>query len=168
MNNKLDPDQVREMRRNLSMTQTELGKALGLRGGDVGRTVRGWEQSQDHKSHKPITGPAALALTYLAQGALDETMKKIVPEFVVASDALSDKDSELVIHLWRPRFIAVVADPDIAQSMPDSIEVDAGIESLAVAMWIDDPDGFDVDDLLKRAASSFEIYTQDSFEAAEN
>ena len=45
------------------LKMTELGRILGLKGGDVGATVRDWE-----RGHSPVTGPVSLAVRALLDG----------------------------------------------------------------------------------------------------
>lgn len=152
----MTPPKVREIRQGLNLDQRELAEVLGLSGN--GRvTVGRWE---DDKGPGP-SGPAATALTYLAQGALDDTMKTVLSEHAFAE---GENGVELVYRNWRPRFIAAVT-PDAASD--DAIQTAPG-EWLSVALWIDDPSappGWDAGELLKRAATAWEIYNQDSAEA---
>lgn len=148
----------RALRRALGMTQRELGLALGLAPSSADKTVRNWEDSNP-------SGPAAVAMTYMAQGALEETMRCVIPE-VVFAEAIPEPGThrELVIRLWRPRFVAVVIEQPLEDFEP-VVPIGAEGEWLAVALWIDDPAGFDRKELLQRAAAAFEIYTAESFEA---
>ncbi|HXV25224.1 MAG TPA: hypothetical protein VED46_13305 [Alphaproteobacteria bacterium] len=100
----------------------------------------------------------------MAQGALDETMQRVIPE-VVFAEAIPDPRThrELVVRL---RFIAVVIEEPLEDFEP-IVPIGAEGEWLAVALWIDDPAGFDRKELLQRAAAAFEIYTAESFEAQE-
>ena len=145
------PAAVREMRKELGMTPAELGAALRLSTEDPAGAVRRWEAGQE-----PVPGPAALALAYLTQGALDDTMKEVFPEYVFAT-SLPDPytHTDLVIRLWRPRFVGV-----IAGRVVDGLDgIRGDVEALSVAMWIDDPAGFDTDALLRRAITAFDLYT---------
>lgn len=149
----MKPDQVKGIRRALNLSQRELGQALGLTHENADRVVRRWESGQ-----QAITGPAAVALAYLGQGALDDTMKSLIPEHVVAADALGEIGHELVIRLWRPRCLAIVTEQPFGQAAP----VDGGVEYLSVAMWIDDPARFNEKEILGRMAAAFSAYTADS------
>lgn len=55
-------DRVREIRKALNLSQTELGAKLGLRGESAmkARTIRRWELGQ-----RGVDGPTALALRFL-------------------------------------------------------------------------------------------------------
>lgn len=160
----MTPDEVKRARIALRLTQPQLAELLGLQPGNGDRTIRGWEDGT-----RPITGPAALALTYAAQGALDDVMRQVIPEYVVA-EAMSEDSAdspEMVIRLHRPRFIAVVLPSDFVLPDADSAPIGAGIERLVVAMWIDDPSGppgWDAGDLLARAAAAFEMHAADTEE----
>jgi len=147
------PDQIREIRSALNLSQRELGQDLGLTPDNADRVVRRWESGQ-----QAITGPSAVALAYLGQGALDDTMKSLIPEHVVAADALGEIGHELVIRLWRPRCLAIVTEQPFGQAVP----VDGGVEYLSVALWIDDPARFNARDILGRMAAAFSAYTADS------
>lgn len=154
----------REMRRALGLSQGDLGRMLGLSQANPDRGIRKMEDT--HPS-----GPAAVAISYMAQGALDETMQQLIPEYVLAHAMPEDSGyRELVIRLWYPRFIALVATPSDLEALDADvpvIELAGGAEGLALVMQIDParPDD-DMDRLLHEAASHFEIYTQDSFEAS--
>lgn len=154
----MTPKQVREARQTLGLQQAELAQALRL--GDNGRvTVGRWEKDN---GPSPISGPASLALDYLMQGSLDDAMKSVLSEHAFAE---GENDVELVYRNWRPRFIAAVT-PE--KSSAAAINTAPG-EWLSVAMWIDDPNsppGWDVDVLLKRAATAWEIYNQVAAEAS--
>jgi len=162
MSVKIDAERLKEIRSALGLSQEEMARAIGLGGTNPDRTLRLWEAGQT------ITGPAQTAIAYLGQGALDDAMKKIVPEFLAASPLPETAGGrEYVIRLWRPRFLAVV--------MPAAAPIAKGtrwawieprVERLAVAMWIDDPEappGFDARELVERAASLFQAQTLDDF-----
>jgi len=57
----MTPDQIRQVRRALGLSQAELAKVLRM-SPDSGRTIRRWESGET-----PITGPASLALEMLAE-----------------------------------------------------------------------------------------------------
>ncbi|HET8612990.1 MAG TPA: hypothetical protein VFL92_09520 [Sphingomonas sp.] len=157
----MQPEDVRAIRAALGLTQDELAEALGFSGPTRRKTI---QRAEDDSGAQPLSGPASVALTYLAQGALDETMQRVLPEHVAAVDC-EGGDQDLLIRLWRPRFIGVITEGRPAADR-DAMEGEAG-EWLSVAMWIDDPaapPGWNVDDLLHRALAAWEIYTQDSFE----
>lgn len=143
--------------------QPELGRALGLKPDNADRTVRRWEEVGP-------TGPAALAMTYLAEGCLDDVMRQVVPEYVEAT-ALPDAEGapELVIRLWWPRFIAAVLTVEVEPPSEHWAWIEPGIERLAVAMWIDEPGLFGVDPmpLIRRAAALLQERTLDALEDGE-
>lgn len=150
---------IREIRAALGLTQTELAHALGFEGLNARSTINRAEHDK-----VSLSGSASLALTYLAQGALDETMASVIPEWVMGG-AHDGAGPELLIHLRRPRFIGLVTDGAITPDL-DQIAGPTG-EVITVAMWIDDPTarpGFDVPALLRRASAALEVYTQDSFD----
>ena len=102
-------------------------------------------------------------MTYLAQGALDDAMKELIPEFIIADSMMGTGQEfpELVLRLHRPRFIAAVMPADAAPPEADMIELSDGVEALVIAMWIDSPDaspGWDVEELFSRAAKLFDEY----------
>lgn len=55
----MTPEQVKEARRRLGLTQTQLAKRLRMRGNGA-RQIRAWETGE-----APITGPASLAIEYM-------------------------------------------------------------------------------------------------------
>lgn len=61
----MTPDTLKSIRKELGLTQSELGRALGLSGKDPGHTVRMWELGK-----RPITGPVALCLQYMQKYGL--------------------------------------------------------------------------------------------------
>lgn len=52
----MDADELRDIRKTLGYTQTELGERLGLKSQDPHRQVRRWEAGE------PISGPVAIAV----------------------------------------------------------------------------------------------------------
>ncbi len=161
-------DDVKRIRRDLGVaagrriSQRELGAALGLSADNADRMVRRWEDAAP-------TGPAAVALGYLHQAALDDVMRQAIPAYVQAT-ALPEADGtpELVLRLHWPRFIAAVmpADDDVPDGLPWAW-IEPGVERLAIAMWIDDPAAFgaDPDALLREAATLFQESTLDALDA---
>lgn len=144
------------------VSQTDLGRALGLAEVNSRRTVARWEEGRP-------SGPAAIAMTYLAQGCLDEVMRQIVPEYVEAT-ALPDGQAgpELVIRLWWPRFVGAVLSAEVEPPGDDWAWIEPGVERLAVAMWIDDPTlfGADAEALVRRGAALFQERSLDALEGA--
>ena len=55
----MTPDQIKEARLRLGLTQTQLAKRLRMKG-DGARQIRAWESGE-----YPITGPASLAIEYM-------------------------------------------------------------------------------------------------------
>lgn len=149
----MTPEDLKKIRHALGMTQSELGRALGLAPNNAGRILRRWEAGD-----AAVSGPAQVALTYMMQGVLDGEAKQIIPEHVVAADALGEIGHELVIRLWRPRCLAIVTEQPFGQAVP----VDGGVEYLSVALWIDDPARFNEKEILGRMAAAFSAYTADS------
>lgn len=65
----MTPDEIKEARQRLGLSQRELADSLGLKS-DGGRTVRRWEGGEVE-----ITGPAQLAIRYrLLQKTLREAL----------------------------------------------------------------------------------------------
>ncbi len=155
--------EVRALRRALSdmtgerVSQRKLGVALGLSAANADRTVRNWEENAP-------SGPASVALTYLAQGVLDDVMKNVVPEFLSASPLGAENgDLEFVVRLWWPRFIGVVLSAEITP--PGAWAwVEPEVERLALLVAIDDAAAFggDWEPFLRRGASAFQIHTLDA------
>lgn len=142
--------------KGVGLSESAIAKALRLKPEDdprtAARTVRRW------KGGEAASGPAAVALAYMAQGAMGDEMKRVIPEHVVAGDALGEIGHEIVLRLWWPRALAIVSEHKMT---PDAIQVD-GCEWLNIAMWIDDPVNVDAAALLRRMATAFEIYTADA------
>lgn len=147
----MTPAEFKSARRALGLSARGMGAALG---GTAGRTIRLWEAGD-----RKIPGPAEVAVTYMLQGVMDETLRRAIPEHLIGGDAEGRIDPEIVLRLHRPRFMAWVVERP-ARGL-ENIEVAPG-EYLTVALWIDSPAGFDADDLLGRAAAALEIYTRDS------
>jgi hypothetical protein len=169
----MKPTEVRSIRHAISralgrpsvgpaaFSQQELGEALGLAQGSARKTIERWEAEGP-------TGPAGIALTYLGQGALDDELKRVVPEYAFGP-GLGDGGSgrEIIVRLWWPRFIGVVLEGHVPTTL-DSAWIEDEVERLAVAMWIDDPNlpgAPDPIEWVRRAATLIQIETQD---AAEN
>lgn len=57
--NWMTPEQVKEVRLKLGLTQTQLAKRLRMKGNGA-RQIRAWESGE-----APITGPASLAIEYM-------------------------------------------------------------------------------------------------------
>ena len=156
----MTPEQARLIRRQLRLTQAQLATVLGLAAENGDRTVRAWEDGT-----KRVTGPAAVALAYMSQGALDDVMRQIVPEYVQAEGLGDDDQPELVIRLWTPRFVAAVVSAEVEFDGPQAwIEPD--VEKLCLVMWIDPPglSKRDPTELLAEAASRFQEYSLDALE----
>lgn len=163
----MTPARVRAIRGALGLNQGEFARAARLTGDDPARTVRRWEAGDT-----PVSGIAGLAIEYLGQGALDDTMRAIVPEYVDGTGLCEGPADgrEIVIRLWRPRFVAAVVAADV--KLPPGAAwawIERGVERLVTTMWIDDPDappGFDRRALLERAASLYQARTLDDVEAS--
>jgi transcriptional regulator with XRE-family HTH domain len=146
---------LRTIRRLMGLSQPEFGQLLGLAPTNADRMVRRWEDSAP-------TGPAAVAAAYIAPGVLDDTMKPVTPEYVIANPippSPGGADREMVIRLWYPRFLAVVVENEILHPDLEAVPIPGDEEtSLAVAMWMD-PVAQDVDTraLLARGAAAYQI-----------
>lgn len=155
-------DFVKRARKALGLTQTDLATTLGLAGSDAARTVRRWEDGQSAPS-----GPVMVALGYLSQGAPDEHMQRLLPEVMMGSAISTDDIShEIVIRLWRPRFVGVVVSAAQLAFDAEYSWVVADVEALQIAYWIDDPTvppGWDAQQLIDRAAAACQDYTEQSF-----
>lgn len=113
----MDGSQVKLVRASLSkatgkhVSVMDLGLALGLQRKRAERSVREWEHDQP-------TGPAAVALTYLAA-----SMKAHIPEHVAG---VCEDDARYVVRLRWPRFLMSIEDDD----------------PLPAVTWLDDPSAF--------------------------
>jgi len=125
--------QVKNLRREIyyvtgiPVTPKMLGRALGLSEKRAERGVREWE-------HAGPTGPAGVALTYLAQG-----LSRKLPEYIIG---VSDEEAGVayVIRLRWPRFIMMVPDQQI--------------ELYFISQWIDDPTALGQDNTSKFIAQA--------------
>jgi hypothetical protein len=81
--------------------------------------------------------------------------------------ATASPPSQLLYRKNRRGRIGVVAGDGEIPGLDelDQVPLEGG-ERLYVILWIDDPEGFDTTDLLRRAATHIEIYTADAFEVA--
>lgn len=61
----MTPEQLKSIRLDLGLTQSEFGRVLGLSGADPSRTVRLWEAGS-----RPISGPVQLCLAYIVKFGL--------------------------------------------------------------------------------------------------
>lgn len=61
----MKPQQIKDMREDMGLSQKELGIKLRLAGDSPDRTVRAWESGKT-----PISGPASLALEYIYEDFL--------------------------------------------------------------------------------------------------
>ena len=150
----MTPAEFKSARRALGLSAEGMARTLGV---SAGRTIRKWESGEND-----IPGPAIVAVTYMMQGVPDATIRSVLPEHLIGDDAEGEIDREILVRLHRPRFVAWVLDRQPSAEI-DSIETFPG-SWLAVGLWIDDPAGFEVAELLFIDSSSIEIYTADSFE----
>mgnify|MGYP006914135996 FL=1 len=134
------------------MSAREFAALIGYEDDRTIRRIEAGEQS--------ISKSATKLLTYVMQGRLDETMRSVIPEHLVGTGARDKDGCEFVMRMYNPRFLAVIAPP---MKGLDHVELVEG-EAINIVMWIDDPEGHDISDLLARAATDFEIYTQDCFD----
>ena len=148
----MTPAAFKNIRKTLGLSARRFAALIGY---DDVRTIQRIEAGD-----RGIPGAVEKLLTYIMQGHLDETMREAIPEHLVCAPARDRDGREFVMRMYAPRFLAAVTETSI--SGLESIEIAPG-EHLNVVMWIDEPFEADVDDLLRRAATDFEIYTQDSF-----
>ena len=160
----MDRNELKAVRKLAGWSQHQIGVRLGLAEKSAARTVRGWESGDPKYS---LGGPARVAATYLAQGVLNDLMKSVLPEYVLA-DGLPDPDAhrDLVIRLWYPRFVAVSYPAAGLKDFPEDLQrerVDPlGSEWLVAVLWMDDPIDCDTRDLLRRAVTYLELETLDA------
>lgn len=144
-----------------SLSQGAFGEMLGLSPGNARKTIERWETEGP-------TGPGGVAIAYLGQGAPDDDMKRVLPEFVVgAGMGEGGLEHDYVIRLWWPRFVAVALPAQIQVENDDWIWIVENVERFVVALWMDNPDAPGAPDrsgYLRRAASLLEIETQDAME----
>lgn len=160
-----DKDKLKELRIELGASQNDLAKLLGL---SSDRVIRAWEMGE-----KPITGPASLALEYIARG-LNKEKEAFVPEFVVSDiEQYNTLDYEVIVRLWYPRFIGFIVNRELADILDDSVrkfrlEVDDDTY-LIISQWID-PVAADkqIDEALDRARTYANIYVTESIASSES
>ncbi len=142
--------------------QPEFASALGLEGPNRRKTVQRWE------SDGP-SGPAGVAMTYLAQGALDASMKRVVPEHVFGG-GLGEGGAgyDTIVRLWWPRFVAIALPASVPLTDEQQfVWLERDVERLVVALWIDDPSAFGGGEeisYLRRAATLAQEETIDSID----
>lgn len=147
----MTPTTLKNLRRALSLNQTQMAEAIGLEG------AHAWRFLDDLESGKrPITGPVARVCAYLAQGAdvaddpaLSDSVRALIPRFLDCSNLADDDDgTEIVLHTQWPRFYALYPDID----WPDELRaqlVAGGIPMVPmpgeigggdmIILWIDAP-----------------------------
>ena len=69
--NPMTPDEMRELRTAMGLTQRQLADALELDGPYARHSVRAWENSK-----RPISGPVRVALRLLAKAHAKKAVKK--------------------------------------------------------------------------------------------
>lgn len=141
---------IKKIRHQLGLSARQFADLIGYQDDRTIRRIEAGEQS--------LSGSAEIALSYILQGRLDDQMKQVIPEHIIGTGA--DGDKEFIIRMYAPRFLGI-----IGQAI-DGLEhirlVPDGSEAINIIMWIDDPRTHDTTSILKRAATDFEIYTQDS------
>lgn len=148
----MTPDEIKQIRHSLGISAREFAALIGY---EDDRTIRRIEAGE-----RSISKSATKLLTYIMQGHLDETMRSVIPEHLVGTGARDKDGNEFVMRMYTPRFLAVVSTPIAGL---DYVELVEG-EAINIVMWIDDPEGHNISELLARAATDFEIYTQDCFD----
>lgn len=149
----MTPADFKAIRQTLGLSARRFAALIGYADD---RTIRRIEAGES-----AVSGTTTKLLTYIMQGHLDETMREAIPEHLVCTPAREIQGREFVMRMYAPRFLASVTEAPI-QGL-ESIALAGGAEHLSIVMWIDEPFEADVDGLLRRAATDFEIYTQDSF-----
>lgn len=64
----MSPNEVKAARRALGMSQSELAQMLRLSPDNGPDRVRAWEAPTEHSRHRPISGPAIVAILALLSG----------------------------------------------------------------------------------------------------
>lgn len=142
---------IKAVRKSLGLSSRAFASLIGYQDDRTIRRIESGEQS--------LSGSADKLLTYIMQGVNID-----IPIHMICAPADRSGrhgECEFLLRTHRPRFLATI--DDCAAPDHDHIELANGAEFLNVILWIDEPQEFDVDDLLRRAATDFEIYTQDSF-----
>jgi hypothetical protein len=149
---------LRGTRKALALNQRQMAELLHYRGENGDRTIRNLESQE-----APLSGPLAMALTYLRQGLLDEVMELVVPEYIIGEDMHLETGLDYILRMRWPRFVAILAaSTDLnglagAAGPRDTLDLGDG-SILAVAMWIDEPYRQDVQDLLRQAAAALRLH----------
>lgn len=149
---------IKEIRRVLGLSAREFAALIGY---NDDRSIRRLE-----KGERSISGSAAKLLNYIMQGVPADG--EALPEHLICTPARREEpygETEFVFRTQRPRFIGAVTEAPIDGL--SSVALTDGAEYLSVFLWIDEPTGFNEAELLRRAATDFEVYTQDAFAMAE-
>ena len=61
----MTPTEIKALRKQLGLSQSEMGRLLGLKPENAGNTVRRWEMDRSIKSHRTPSGPVVVAMTLI-------------------------------------------------------------------------------------------------------
>ena len=146
----------KEIAHRLGVSHAGLARLIGYSGPNTAVTA-----SKITSGAKGMSGPARRALEYLAQSALDDNNKSIIPEYTIGGDPTGVCNGDYVIRLWYPRFVGLIHAPDRSLAVADSVAL-ADVETLYIMIWLDNPAAIDIDNLLKHTASVIKACTLDT------
>lgn len=149
----MKPAEFKNIRKTLGLSARRFADLIGYADDRTIRRIETGDSSVSRTTEK--------LLTYIMQGHLDAPMREAIPEHLVCTPAREIQGREFVMRMYAPRFLAAVTE----QPVPglESIALAGGAEHLGIVMWIDEPFEADAQELLRRAATDLEIYTQDAF-----
>lgn len=147
----MTPSTLKNLRRALSLNQTQMAEALGIEGEHAWRFLHDLETGK-----RPISGPVARVCHYLAQGAdvaddpaLSDGVRALIPAFLDCHNLADDEDgTEIVLHTQWPRFYALYPDIEWPEELRAQL-VASGVPLVPmplaigggdmVILWIDAP-----------------------------
>lgn len=166
MSDESDAHRVKRLREELGFSQAQMAELLGFAPGDNGsRAIRRIETGDGS-----LTGSVRRLLDITAGGVVDQTDRRLIPEFIIGDDieAAADSDDDdaklnIVVRLWYPRFVAAVVYDDPPDYGADETPTLAPVKIhpgcwLMPIYWIDYPVGFDPLAVLMRCAAGLKAH----------
>jgi transcriptional regulator with XRE-family HTH domain len=163
----MTPEEFKHLRLELGLSQRQLGGALGLRGENVGVSIR---RIEDGKT--AVSGPMALAMRHLAAKAAAARRANVLrpaDEWIHGKGTESER--EYLIHTRPPRFIARLILDDLSDDEHDAKTL-SGVtyvseygDTIREIHWIDPPPASASEkalaELFSRAESVLEVMAAD-------
>ena len=145
-------EHITQLRKALGLSMLDMARAVGMTGADA-NTIDHWQQTE--RGARPVSGPVAVVLRYMAQAvdaeadaATVDLLGRALPRFLDCTN-LEDEDdgTQIVMHTRWPRFYGVAID-ELPDDVPDAMRA-AGMPCLALpedigggwfaVCWIDQP-----------------------------